>query len=90
MCSSNLNPVDLIFPGAGGLAKKGTQELTKALTPDINIPATPAPPMSQDAKTPDASTLRRRRPLVSSTLLTGPAGVTGGALNTGAPTLLGG
>lgn len=88
MCSSN--PVDFVFPGLGSAAKKGTEAVTKALTPDIQIPTVPTPPAGQAEKTPDASTLRRRRPMVSSTLLTGPAGVTGGALNTGAPTLLGG
>lgn len=84
MCSSN--PVDLIAPGL----RQTTKAVTKAVTPDIQIPTMPTPPGQQDEKSPDASTLRRRRPMVSSTLLTGPAGVSGGALTTGAPTLLGG
>ncbi len=86
MCSSKANPIDLIFPGAGSAAKA----ITNSFMPDINIPATPASPAGQESKTPNASILRRRRPMVSSTLLTGPAGVTSTALNAGAPTLLGG
>lgn len=88
MCSSSVNPLDVFFPGAGSALKKGSELVTEALAPQI--PTLPTPPAGQSEKTPDASTLRRRRPMVSSTLLTGPSGVTGGALNTGAPTLLGG
>lgn len=69
------------------LARRGVQEVGKALTPEI--PAMPAPPALQDQKTPDMAALRKRR-TGASTLLTGPTGVATGALTTGAPTLLGG
>lgn len=55
-----------------------------------NIPAPPPPP--QDAKAPDSMGARRnaRRPGQAGTLLTGPAGVASGSMNTGGSTLLGG
>lgn len=89
MCSSN--PLNL--PSAFSILDpvQGTGKLwgkTKdALTPEI--PAMPAPPTLQEQKTPDWAALRKRR-TGSSTLLTGPQGVSTGALTTGAPTLLGG
>lgn len=54
-----------------------------------DVPDTPPPP--QEAKTPEASTIRRKKGPVTAggTLLTSPSGVTASALNTGAPTLLG-
>jgi hypothetical protein len=59
-------------------------------TPDIPAP----PPPLQEAKTPELNTLSKARRaaggMAGGTLLTGPSGVTGAALNTAAPTLLGG
>lgn len=55
-----------------------------------NIPPPPPPP--QEAKAPDSMAARRRtRPAGSmSTMLTGPSGVSSGALSTGGTSLLGG
>lgn len=56
-----------------------------------NVPPPPPPP--QEAKAPDSMATRRRaRPatMAGGTMLTGPAGVAAGALNTGGATLLGG
>lgn len=57
-------------------------------SPDIP----PPPPPPQEVKQPDplALTKKNRKPAIGGgTMLTGPSGVTGAALNTGAPTLLG-
>jgi hypothetical protein len=53
-----------------------------------NIPAPPPPP--QDIKQPDVANFRRRQQKPqAATVLTGPAGVAAGDLNTGGNTLLG-
>ena len=55
---------------------------------EIVIPTTP---MGQESKAPDTMVDKRRvRNTRNSTLLTGPTGLTTGALNTGGSTLLGG
>lgn len=59
----------------------------------MSSPKVPKQQPVQEAKQPDATTLLRRKQragLSGGTLLTGPSGVTSSALNTGAPTLLGG
>lgn len=55
-----------------------------------NIPPPPPPP--QEAKTPDSMATRRKtRPAGGiGTMLTGPSGVSAGALSTGSTSLLGG
>lgn len=55
-----------------------------------NVPD--APPALQQAQVPDAASLKKKRPssMTGGTLLTSPTGIAGSALNTGAPTLLGG
>lgn len=59
-------------------------------SPDIPDP----PPQQQESKQPATEALKRKKgsqPVVAGgTLLTGPSGVANSALNTGAPTLLGG
>lgn len=52
----------------------------------------PPPPPPQEAKAPDSMATRRRaRPAGGmGTMLTGPSGVSAGALNTGGTSLLGG
>lgn len=73
-------------PLAYGLedAQRGMENMDEV--PDVKMPD----PV-QDAKQPDRPTRTQRRgPARSSTLLTGPQGITQSALTTGAPTLLGG
>lgn len=59
-------------------------------TPDIPDP----PPPTQEVKPPGTDSLQRGKrknaTMSGGSLLTGPSGVTSSALNTGAPTLLGG
>lgn len=54
----------------------------------------PPPPPVQASKQPELNAITRNRKAVTNgmggTLLTAPSGVTGSALSTGAPTLLGG
>lgn len=52
----------------------------------------PPPPPPQDTKQPETTALKKKRTpsTQGGTLLTSPSGVAGQALNTGAPTLLGG
>lgn len=56
-----------------------------------SVPAVPPVPASQSTQMPDQALLRKRRSASNAggSLLTGPAGVTTGAL-TGSPSLLGG
>jgi hypothetical protein len=59
----------------------------------LSKPAIPEPaPPPQEQKTPDSMNTRRKQTRTpgGGTLLTGPAGVATGALNTGGSTLLGG
>lgn len=57
-------------------------------------PNVKTPPPVQESKDPDLTALARARKknstIAGGTLLTSPAGVASGSLNTGAPTLLGG
>lgn len=51
----------------------------------------PPPPPPQEMKQPDSMAARRaKRPVGMGSLLTGPSGVSAGALNTGGSSLLGG
>lgn len=55
----------------------------------------PPPPAVQESKQPEVNTLNRDRKRIANgmaggTLLTSPSGISGSALNTSAPTLLGG
>lgn len=57
----------------------------------ISSPKVPDPtPPPQDQKAPDSMSTRRVRKEGQATMLTGPSGVSTGALNTGGNTLLGG
>lgn len=71
----------------------GLSTLTGSSTVCMSSPKIPPPPPPpQEVKQPDSMAVRRsqRRAGGMGTMLTGPSGVTAGALNTGSTSLLGG